>query len=121
MNEKRQRGAGKIVTLIWLVIFVAAIYAGVKIVPVYIDNFALEDLMKQEARFAHVNRRTPEQLRDAVFKKIKELEIPAKREDIRVDNVTDGFRISVKYSVVVELPGYALTLNFKPTADPKSL
>ena len=67
MNEKRQRGAGKIATLIWLVIFVAVLYAGFKIVPVYIDNFALEDLMKQEARFANVNRRTPEQLRDTAL------------------------------------------------------
>jgi hypothetical protein len=40
---------------------------------------------------------------------------------VRVDNVQDGYRISVKYSVVVDLLGYSLTLNFNPTGDPKSL
>lgn len=121
MSMNRQRGAGKLGTIIWLVIFIGLLYAGFKVVPAYIDNYQLEELIKQEARFANMNKRTPEQLRDIVFKKVKELDLPARREDIRVDSVQDGYRISVKYSVVVDLLGYSLTLNFNPTGDPKSL
>jgi hypothetical protein len=121
MTSTRQRGAGKLGTIIWLVILGSLIYVGFKVVPAYIDNYQLEDLMKQEARFANINRRTPEQLRDIVFKKVRELDIPARREDVRVEAVQSGYRISVKYTVVIDLPGYQLTLNFSPTADPRSL
>jgi len=121
MNRIRQRGAGKLGTLIWIIILIAVGYCGFKIVPPYIDNYQLEDFMKQETRFAGVNRRSSDQLREVIYKRIQELEIPARREDIRVDVVQDGFKVSVKYTVVIELPGYALSLNFNPTADPKSL
>jgi len=121
MNRNRQRGAGKLGTLIWLAILIGVAYCGFKIVPPYIDNYQIEDFMKSEARFANVNRRTPDQLKEVIYKKALEIGIPAKRDDVRVDTVQDGYKISLKYAVVIELPGYTLTLNFNPTADPKSL
>ena len=91
------------------------------IIPAYINNFQLEDTMKAEARFGYVNRKSPEEVRDTVYKKIQELEIPAGRDDIRVEMLGNGMRITVTYTVVVELPGYRLELNFKPTADNMSI
>jgi len=43
------------------------------------------------------------------------------RDDIRVEMLGNGMRITVTYTVVIELPGYQLELNFKPTADNMSI
>jgi len=119
--SKRERGEGKLKTIIGLAILAAMVYLGFKIIPAYINNFELEDAMKSEARFGYVNRKTPEEVRDTVYKKIQELEIPAGRDDIRVEMLANGMRIAVTYTVVVELPGYQLELKFKPTADNMSI
>lgn len=121
MSRRSERGEGKLKTIIGLAILAAMVYLGFKIVPAYINNFELEDTMKTEARFGFVNRKSPEQVRDTIYKKIQELEIPAGRDDIRVEMLGNGMRITVTYTVVIDLPGYQLELNFKPTADNMSI
>lgn len=122
MSRDPQRGASKLKTTISLLVLVALVYVGVKVVPAYVDNYQLEDAMKTEARFAAVNRKSPDQVRRDVYKKIQELGIPATPEDIRVVPTSGyGIRITVKYTVVVDLPGYTLRLNFEPTADNMSI
>ena len=52
-----------------------------------VNNYQLVDSMKEEARYAGVNRRDPELIRDDMYKKMKELDIPAKREDVHVEMI----------------------------------
>lgn len=121
MSRMSERGAGRLKTIIGLAIVAMMVYMGFKIIPAYVNNYELEDAMKSEARFAGVNRKSPEQVRDTIYTKIKQLGIPAQPENIRVEVLQSGMRITVTYTVVVELPGYQLELNFKPTADPMSI
>ncbi|HEX9759781.1 MAG TPA: DUF4845 domain-containing protein [Candidatus Acidoferrales bacterium] len=121
MIRSPQRGGSNLKAIVWLVVVVIIVYVAVKVIPHYFNDYQLEDAMKTEARFAAVNRRTPEQVREVVYKKVQELEIPAKREDIRVEPISDGYRISVQYTVTVTLPGYQFTMRFNPTADNRSI
>jgi hypothetical protein len=121
MSRMSQRGEGRAKTILTLAIFATLFYLAFKIVPVYVNNYELEDLMKNEARFGFVNSKTPEQVREAVVKKARDLDLPIGPENVRVEPQTNGFRITVTYSVVVELPGYELKLDFKPVADSMSI
>lgn len=121
MSRERDRGFVKLKTLITLAVIGLIVYSCVKIVPVYVNNYELVDTMKSEARFAAVQRRNEEDVRTTVFKKAQDLGLPVRREDIKVRRTRDGMVVEVSYSVVVELPGYALTLNFSPSASPGSI
>jgi hypothetical protein len=122
MSRNREYGAGRTKTILSLLILAAMVYVAVKVIPPYVNNFELQDAMKTEARFAAVNRKSSEEVREDVYKKIKELGIPAKAENIRVEGLPNsGMRITVTYKVVVDLPGYGLVLNFEPTADNTSI
>jgi hypothetical protein len=121
MSRMSQRGEGRLKTVVTLAILVAIVYLCFKIIPAYVSNYELEDLMKSEARFAFVNRRTPEQLRETIYKKARDLDMPIGPENIRVETQTNGYRITVTYTVVIELPGYELKLDFKPMADSMSI
>ena len=121
MSRISQRGEGRLKTVITLAVIFSLFYLGVKIIPVYVNNYELEDLMKSEARFGFVSRKTPEQVRDTVLKKARDLDLPIGPENIRVEPQTNGFRITVTYTVVVDLPGYQLKMDFKPMADSMSI
>lgn len=121
LSRRPERGAGKLKAIFWLLVLAAGVFVAVKTVPAYVTDYQLKDKLQTEARFATVNRRTDEELRDLVFKEIQALEIPARREDIKILNSSAGVTISVEYTVPVDLKVYQLTLHFNPSANNRSL
>ena len=116
-NEQREHGGGRLATLLVVLVLAAAIFAGVKIVPAYILNYQLQDSLQTEARFAIVNRKSDEEIRTAIWKKIQDLGIPARRDDIKVTVVDTSVNIAVNYVVHVDLKAYEFNLEFHPHAD----
>jgi hypothetical protein len=116
-----QRGAGKIKAIIVTAIIAFAVYAAVKIVPPYAAEYQLADKMQEQARFAVVNRYTDEQIRDNVFKVVQDLEIPVKREAIKVEASQQIVKISVDYTVPIDLLFYHLDMHFTPSSENRAL
>jgi hypothetical protein len=77
--------------------------------------------MQEQARYAVVNRYTEEQIRDNIFKVIQDLDIPAKREDIKVAASNAVVKISLSYTVPVDLIFYHTDLSFSPSSENKAL
>ena len=118
---KNQRGEGKFKALFMLVILVLGIYCAVKLVPPYVAEYQLSDKIQEQARFAIVNRYTEEQIRENVWKVMQDLEIPAKREDIKIVANMRTVKIAIDYIVPVDLLSYRVDLHFTPSSENKSL
>jgi len=121
VSLRGQRGEGKVKAILYTAILLAAIYATVKLLPPYIANYQLSDKIQEIARFGIVNRYKEEQIRDEVFKTVKDLDIPLKREDIKVSVDRSVVKISMDYTVPVDLMVYQVELHFTPTSEGKSL
>lgn len=122
INRRRgQRGEGRAKAIIFTAIFLMAVYAAFKLVPPYVSEYELTDKMQEQARFAVVNRYTAEQIRDNIFKVVEDLDIPAKREDIKVTATPEVVKISLDYTVQVNLLLYSTELHFSPTSENKAL
>ncbi len=85
-----QLGAGKLKAIVWTALLVFLAYAAFKIMPIYIAEYQLADKIQEEARFAIVNHYSEEQIRDAVYKAVQELDIPVAREQIKVLSSATG-------------------------------
>lgn len=116
-----ERGGAKIKTLVALIILGSAIFCAVKIVPPYFDNYQLQDSMREMAAYASVTRKQDDDIRAEVEKKIKQLGIPATSNDIQVSDDAGNVKISVDYTVPVDLAVYQLQLHFHPQANNASL
>jgi hypothetical protein len=117
----RERGEGRFKAIFTLVILVLGIYVAVKLVPPYVAEYQLSDKIQEQARFAIVNRYTEDQVRENVYKVIQDLDIPAKREAIKVVVNMQVVKISVDYIVPVDLLSYHVDLHFTPSSENKSL
>jgi hypothetical protein len=108
----------------FLVIAVVA-YLGLQIIPPYWANYQFEDAIKTEALISTNSSKTESEIRDSVFKKVTELEIPLKREDIRVQRTgnqgSGSVTIEAPYDVHVDLPGYSFDLHFDATTTNKGI
>jgi cell division protein FtsL len=120
-GRRSQRGAGKLQAILFTIILVAAIYVAFKLVPPYVNEYQLQDKMQELARFGIVNRYSDEQVRENVYKAVQDLNLPIKREDIRVTVTQATCRISLDYTVPVDLLFYSTELHFSPSSENKSL
>lgn len=112
-----EHGEGRLKAFIYTAILVIGVYLAFKLVPLYVAQYQLKDKMEEQARFAVVNRYSDDQIRDNLFRVIQDLDIPAKREDIKVASTNHGISISVAYTVPVDLLVYKTDLNFSSTSE----
>lgn len=120
-QRRFERGEGRLKSILTVVIVVLAIYSAWKVLPVYMDEYQLSDKMQEQARYAVVNRYTEDQIRDNVFKVIRDLDIPAKREDIKVLADNSVVKISLEYTVPVDVLMYHTDIHFSPNSEDKAL
>ena len=116
-SNKAQRGEGRLKAIIYTLVLITGVYVAWKLVPAYVNEYQLKDKISEQAKFAVVNRYSEDQIRDVIFKTIQDLDIPAKRDDIKVEHTNHGIMISVNYSVPVDLKFYKTELNFSPASE----
>jgi hypothetical protein len=112
-----QRGGGTLKAIVYFAILIVAVFVAIKIVPAYVAEYQLKDKIAEQARFAVVNRYSDDQIKDNIFRTIQDLDIPAKREDVKVASTNQGIQISVNYSVPVDFVVYQTDLNFSPSSE----
>lgn len=120
-RRRSENGAGKLKAFLVLAVILLAIISAVKIVPPYFADYQLSDKMQEQARFAVVNHYGEDQIRDNIFKVVQDLEIPVKREAIKVTSNNSLVTISVEYTVPVDILFYHLDLHFAPSSANKAL
>jgi hypothetical protein len=98
-------------------------YIAAEIIPPYFANYEFQDTLDTEARLGTYSTKGDEVIRDAVFKRAQELELPLTRDQIKVQRTggpgTGSVLIETSYSVHVELPGYPMDLDFHPQSKNK--
>jgi hypothetical protein len=98
-------------------------YVAAEIIPPYFANYEFQDTLDTEARLGTYSTKGDEVIRDAVFKRAQELELPLTRDQIKVQRTggpgTGSVLIETSYSVHVELPGYPMDLDFHPQSKNK--
>jgi hypothetical protein len=116
-----ERGAGHLKAIVWSLILVALVYVGFKVIPQLVNEYEFQDGMQTIARFASVNRDPSEKIRDAILKEAQKDDVPVEPADIKIVGNAGNVRISVDYSVMVDLGVYQWTLNFHPAVKNDAL
>ncbi len=119
MIRRQQRGGGTIKAILWISILVTLVYLGIKIIPPFVNDYELRDYMEQTATLAAVGVQTDVQIRETIWKKIQDLDIPASAESLKVSKGNRRVQISCRYTVEVPFLGYTIKLNFSPETDKK--
>jgi hypothetical protein len=119
-----ERAMGTIKFGLGIFVIVAGIYLGAELVPVYYENYQFQDIVKTEATLETYTSKPEADIRDSLFKKAQNLDIPLTKDQIKVQRHgtqgTGSLTISAPYTVHLELPGYPVDLHFDASTDNKS-
>jgi hypothetical protein len=123
MPKSREHGGSKASLFLTLLVLGAMAFAMIKIVPVYFANYEFQDSIESESRFALTGypKKTPDDVRNDIWTKAKELGIPAQKDSIKIAMDNGSVDIGLDYSVPIDLAVYQFTLQFHPHADNHSI
>ena len=106
--------------LVALGVIAAGVYVGFQVVPPFFANYQLQDTIQNEAVLESYSNKSEDAIRETIFKKAQELEIPIREDQISVQRVGAGgsgsLAISATYTVHIDLPYYPLDLEFRPAS-----
>jgi hypothetical protein len=101
------------------------VYIGVEVVPPFFANYQFQDAIQTEAVLQAYSNQSEDQIRDTIFKKAQDLEIPMSEDQIKVQRIggtgSGTLAISADYTVHLDLPGYPLDLEFHPSSKSKPI
>ncbi len=117
MRRDREHGLIRIKTLLGIAVLLAAVYTAAKVFLPWFADSQLKDKMYEEARFAQVNNRTPDQLRTIILNEAAAHDIPLRAQDVKVEMTSTRTRISADYTVTVDLKVYQFPMQFHPSSD----
>ena len=120
--RRGEEAAGRLKALSALALLAAVIFAAIKTLPAYVDNFQLQDHIRQLSAQLAVRSTpaTPGDVTNEVVQFAQDHGIPLTPDNVRV---TIGHRVTIilDYTVPVDLSVYTLRLHFTPSADSVSL
>jgi|SRR5579864_1353430 len=103
----------------------ALVYVSAELIPPYFANYEFQDALNNEARIGTYSTKGDEVIRDAVFKRAQDLELPLTRDQIKIQRTggpgIGSVAIETSYSVHVDLPYYPMDLEFHPQSKNKSV
>jgi hypothetical protein len=116
---------GTLKLIFYLMLIGAVVYVGAELIPPYFANYQFQDAIDNEARMGTYSTKGDDVIREAVFKRAQDLEIPVTRDDIKVQRSGQGANGSVAietdYTIHVDLPGYPMDLHFHPESKNKAI
>ena len=106
--------------LIGILVVLAGVYVGFKLLPPYFNGYQFQDAIESEARLAANNPfRTEQDIRETLAKRAAEFDVPLTADQINVQRSGSEVQVWAKYTIHVDLPGYPMDLKFEPTSKGK--
>lgn len=108
-------GQGKVGCVLWLLVLLGFVAVCYKVIPVKIRSAELYDFMEEQAMFAGTTRE--EVLKKRILDRAKDLDLPVKAKDIKIERRGGRIRMRCTYTVPLEFPGYTYLWNFEHIID----
>ena len=120
--RRGEEGSGRFKTFLSLAFLAAVTYVAIKILPPYVDNFQLQDHIRQLSTQLAVRTRpvTPDEIGNEVVAFAQDHGIPLVADNVKV-TISRHVTINLDYTVPVDLTVCTLRLHFTPSADSPAL
>ena len=116
MPRRSERGEGNLGCILWLLALGFAVLIAWKAVPVKLQSTELYDYMDELAKFSAAQMK-PDELKKRILDRAAQLQIPLRKENVRVERNGDRIYMEIEYTIPVEYPGYTYQWKFHQKLD----
>ncbi|HPK64937.1 MAG: hypothetical protein GX178_12635 [Acidobacteria bacterium] len=108
-------GDSKIGCILWMLLLVIVVLISWKAIPVKIATSQLYDFMVEQAKWAASQK--AETLHKSIYDEARRLNLPVQQKDIQVSLGGGRVKMSARFMVPLEFPGYTYEWNFNLEVD----
>jgi len=119
--RRLESGKGTAKAIFALAFLAAVIFSCFKIIPVYVDNYQLQDYIQNQTPFWLTQRVPADAIRNNILGKAQELGLPLAAEQVNVEASGSRVSVHIDYIVPVDLKVYTLRLHFTPSSENRSI
>ena len=112
MLKNGQRGEGRVGFIIALVLVLGGIFVGLKVIPVRINAYQLEDTLREEARFASANRTKDTEIKQRILEEARALNIPLLPENVTIKRSKKEVVVAAKFVQPIDLKVTVYTYRY---------
>ena len=107
------KGRTQLATTIFWILIVVVVYVIVKIVPVYIHDYQVQNIFEQEINT--IPKQSVAEVQFEILRKFKEMESPIEMSQVKIERNDGTVTISALYSTTVKfIGGYKKVFTFNP-------
>jgi len=119
----RASDSGKITfkAILSLAFLVAVIFTAFKVIPVYVDNYELNDFIQTQTPFWLTQRASADVIRKTILSKAQDLSLTVNTDDVTVVADANKVSVNIDYHVPVDLKVYTLQLHFTDSSENKQI
>ena len=119
----RLKDSGRITlkALFYLGVIAATIFLAFKTIPVYVNNYQLQDYLTTQTPFWVTQHVPADSVRANVLAKAQDLDLPLAAEDVTVEANLNKVTVNVDFHVPVDLIVYTLQLHFTDSSENRSI
>ena len=107
--------------LLSLAFLAAVIYSGVKIIPMYVEDYQLNDYVQTQTPYWLTQHASVDAIQKNVLAKAHDLDLPLAADEVAVEANSDKVTVSLDYHVPVDLKVYTLRLHFTHSNENRSI
>jgi hypothetical protein len=102
--------------IFWTAVLVIAVFLSWKLIPVKVNNAEMVDFMTEVAQFQSAQK-PPEELKTIIIARAAEIGIPLTKENLVVIRNGDRIRMTLDYTVPVDLVVFTYNWHFHHELD----
>jgi hypothetical protein len=114
-------GAGRAKALLSVLFLIIVVFVGFKIIPVYVDDYELNDYIQQQTPFWLTDRAGRDAIEKNVLDKAVDLGLPLTADNVTVLASGRLVQVSVDYKVPVDLIVATVPLHFTHSNENRQL
>jgi hypothetical protein len=114
-------GAGRVKALLSIFFVIIVIFVGIKVIPVYVDDYELNDYIQQQTPFWLTDRAGHDAVEKNVLDKAQDLGLPVTDDNVKIIASPRMVSVTVDYTVPVDLVVATLPLHFSHSNENKQL
>lgn len=104
-----------------LAFLAALVFVGFKVIPVYVNDYQLNDFVYNQTSFWVTEHTPPEAIVKSVLAKAQDLDLPLEAEDVTVKANAAKVSVSLDYDVPVDLKVYTWRIHFTHSSENRSI
>lgn len=114
-------GKGYLGLIVTLAVLVAAGYVASQAVPVYVDNYELEQTAHELAQEAAVNHIPVDAITAGVTGRAAELDLPVGMQNVSTSDQGGTIQVRIRYSVPIDLKFWTWPMSVSASASARRL